>query len=181
MTSAADVEQGLGVTVVIALGANLGDRVAALQGAVDGLRETPGVEVIAVSSVYETEPVGGPEQPEYANAIVLVKSTIPVMALLERAQAIEDAWDRVRAERWGPRTLDIDIIDAGGQVSDDPVLTLPHPRAHERGFVIVPWREIDPDAVLVGYGPISGLAVDTTGIRISSAGVRKSSEGMSDE
>ena len=74
----------------------------------------------------------------------------------------------MRAERWGPRTLDIDIIDAGGVVSDDPVLTLPHPRAHERGFVIVPWLEIEPDATLVGHGPIRDLKVDTTGVRISS-------------
>ena len=171
MTSPTDVEQVPPVNVVIALGANLGDRHAALQGAVDGPRESPGVEAVAVSSVYDTVPGGGPEQPEYANAVVLVRASIPVRALLERAHAIEAAWDRVRAERWGPRTLDIDIIDAGGQVSDDPALTLPHPRAHERGFVIVPWREIDPDAVLVGYGPIRGLAVDTSGVRISSDGM----------
>jgi len=168
MTTASDIEQVRPVDVVIALGANLGDRLAALQGAVDGLRATPGVEVVAVSSVYETEPVGGPEQPDYANAVVLVRATIPVMALLERAHAIEAEWERVRAERWGPRTLDIDIIDADGAVSDDPVLTLPHPRAHERGFVIVPWLEIEPDAKLVGHGPIRDLEVDATGVRISS-------------
>lgn len=158
------------VKVVISLGANLGNRLAALQGAVDGLRETPGVEVVAVSSVYETAPVGGPAQPSYANAVVLVEATIPMMALLERAHEIEAAWDRVRAERWGPRTLDIDIIEAGGQVSDDPVLTLPHPRAHERAFVIVPWLEIDPGGELAGHGPISALAPDATGVTKSSEG-----------
>jgi 2-amino-4-hydroxy-6-hydroxymethyldihydropteridine diphosphokinase len=168
MTRPSTNERMQPVNVVIALGANLGDRLAALEGAVDGLRATPGVEVVAVSSVYETEPVGGPEQPEYANAVVLVRATIRITALLERAHEIEKAWDRVRAERWGPRTLDIDIIDAGGAVSDDAVLTLPHPRAHERGFVIIPWREIDPDAVLVGHGPIKDLAVDATGVRMSS-------------
>ena len=168
MTTASDIEPVHPVDVVIALGANLGDRLAALRGAVDGLRATPGIEVVAVSSVYETEPVGGPQQPEYANAVVLVRATIPVMALLERAHAIEAEWERVRAERWGPRTLDIDIIDAGGAVSDDPVLTLPHPRAHERGFVIVPWLEIEPEATLVGHGRIRDLKVDTTGVRISS-------------
>lgn len=168
MTRPSTNERMQPVNVVIALGANLGDRLAALEGAVDGLRATPGVEVVAVSSVYETEPVGGPEQPEYANAVVLVRATIRITELLERAHEIEKAWDRVRAERWGPRTLDIDIIDAGGAVSDDAVLTLPHPRAHERGFVIIPWREIDPDAVLVGHGPIKDLAVDATGVRMSS-------------
>lgn len=168
MTRPSTNERMQPVNVVIALGANLGDRLAALEGAVDGLRATPGVEVVAVSSVYETEPVGGPEQPEYANAVVLVRATIPITALLERAHEIEKAWHRVRAERWGPRTLDIDIIDAGGAVSDDAVLTLPHPRAHERGFVIIPWLEIDPDAVLVGHGPIKDLAVDATGVRMSS-------------
>jgi 2-amino-4-hydroxy-6-hydroxymethyldihydropteridine diphosphokinase len=158
------------VNVVIALGANLGDRVAALQGAIDELRATPGIEVLAVSSSYETDPVGGPEQPEYANAVIRVRSAIPLGDLLERAHEIEAAWDRARSVRWGPRTLDIDIIDAEGRVSDDPVLTLPHPRAHERGFVIVPWLEIDPDAVLVGHGPISGLTVDTSGVRAASDG-----------
>ncbi|CAB4927616.1 MAG: 2-amino-4-hydroxy-6-hydroxymethyldihydropteridine diphosphokinase [Actinobacteria bacterium] len=167
MTSPSTNERIPQVNVVIALGANLGDRLAALHGAVDGLRATPGVEIIAVSSVYETEPVGGPQQPEYANAVVLVSASIPIAALLERAHEIETAWDRVRAERWGPRTLDIDIIDAGGEVSDDPVLTLPHPRAYERGFVIIPWLEIEPDAVLVGYGPIRDLKVDATGVRMS--------------
>lgn len=170
MNQPSDVARTPPVNVVIALGANLGDRFAALQGAVDGLRETPGVQVLAVSSVYETEPVGGPAQPTYANAVVLVEATIPIMALLERAHEIEAAWDRVRAERWGPRTLDIDIIDAGGQVSDDPVLTLPHPRAHERGFVIVPWLELDPEGVLACRGPIKGLRIDATGVRKSSEG-----------
>ena len=160
------------VDAVIALGANLGDRLAALQGALDGLRASPGLEVIAISSVYETDPVGGPEQPDYANAVIRVRSTLSARELLARAHELESDWARTREERWGPRTLDIDIIDVGGQVSDDPVLTLPHPRAHERGFVIVPWLEIEPDAVLAGHGPIRGLEIDTSG-------VRESSEGMS--
>lgn len=158
------------VDVIIALGANLGDRVAALQGAVDALRATPGVEVQAVSSVYETQPVGGPEQPAYANAVIRVRSALPLGDLLERAHEIEANWDRTREVRWGPRTLDIDIIEAGGRVSDDPVLTLPHPRAHERGFVIVPWLEIDPDAELAGHGPIAGLIVDTSGVHATEDG-----------
>jgi 2-amino-4-hydroxy-6-hydroxymethyldihydropteridine diphosphokinase len=158
------------VHAVIALGANLGDRRAALQGALDGLRATPGIEVLAVSSLYETDPVGGPEQPEYANAVIRVQSAISARGLLDRAHELEAAWERTRQVRWGPRTLDIDIIDVDGQVSDGPLLTLPHPRAHERGFVIVPWLEIEPDAVLVGHGPISGLHVDASGVRLSSDG-----------
>lgn len=160
------------VDAVIALGANLGDRQAALQGALDGLRATPGLEVIAISPVYETDPVGGPEQPDYANAVIRVRSNLSARGLLDRAHELESEWARTRQERWGPRTLDIDIIDVDGQVSDDPTLTLPHPRAHERGFVIVPWLEIEPDAVLAGHGPIRGLEIDTSG-------VRESSEGMS--
>jgi 2-amino-4-hydroxy-6-hydroxymethyldihydropteridine diphosphokinase len=159
------------MNAVIALGANLGDRHAALQGALDGLRATPGVEIITVSSVYETDPVGGPEQPDYANAVIRVRSALSARALLDRAHELESDWDRTRLERWGPRTLDIDIIDVGGQVSDDPALTLPHPRAHERGFVIVPWLEIEPEAVLSGHGPIRGLAIDTSGVRGSSEGM----------
>jgi len=159
------------VDAVIALGANLGDRLAALQGALDGLRATPGLEVIAISSVYETDPVGGPEQPDYVNAVIRVRSTLSARGLLDRAHELESEWARTRQERWGPRTLDIDIIDVDGQVSDDPELTLPHPRAHERGFVIVPWLEIEPDAVLSGHGPISGLEIDTSGVRGSSEGM----------
>ena len=159
------------VNAVIALGANLGDRQAALQGALDGLRSTPGVEVIAISSVYETDPVGGPEQPDYANAVIRVRSALSARELLDRAHELESDWDRTRQERWGPRTLDIDIIDVGGQVSDDPMLTLPHPRAHERGFVIVPWLEIEPEAVLSGHGPISALAIDASGVRGSGEGM----------
>ena len=159
------------VNAVIALGANLGDRQAALQGALDGLRSTPGIEVIAISSVYETDPVGGPEQPDYANAVIRVRSALSARELLDRAHELESDWDRPRQERWGPRTLDIDIIDVGGQVSDDPMLTLPHPRAHERGFVIVPWLEIEPEAVLSGHGPISALAIDASGVRGSGEGM----------
>ena len=94
---------------VIAVGANLGDRRAALQGALDGLRATPGIDVLAVSSLYETDPVGGPEQPEYANAVIRVRSTISARGLLDRAHELEADWERTRQVRWGPRTLDIDI------------------------------------------------------------------------
>lgn len=151
--------------VVLSLGANLGDRLAALQGAVDALNATQGITVLAVSSVYATDPVGGPEQPEYANAVVIANTDLEPRELLAVAQGIEAEWDRVREVRWGPRTLDIDVIVFGELVSEDPELTVPHPRAHERGFVIVPWLSVEPEATLPGRGPIRELAVDTAGVR----------------
>ncbi|MFF9130496.1 2-amino-4-hydroxy-6-hydroxymethyldihydropteridine diphosphokinase [Streptomyces sp. NPDC014806] len=144
---------------VIALGANLGNRLETLQGAIDALEDTPGVRVKAVSPVYETEPWGVEpgSQPSYFNAVVLVKTTLPPSSLLERAHAVEEAFHRVRDERWGPRTLDVDIVAYAGVVSDDPHLTLPHPRAHERAFVLAPWYDVEPEAELPGRGAIAGL------------------------
>lgn len=115
---------------VIALGSNLGNRLETLQGAIDALEDTPGLRVKAVSPVYETEPwgVAPGSQPSYLNAVVALKTTLPPSSLLERGHAIEEAFDRVREERWGPRTIDVDIVAYADVVSDDPVLTLPHPR-----------------------------------------------------
>ena len=153
---------------VLALGANLGDRLAAIQGAVDALVADPDIEVTSASPIVETDPVGGPEQPDFLNAVVIVRTSLTPPELLHRAQAIEERWHRVREERWGPRTLDVDIIVFDELRSADPRLTLPHPRAHERAFVIVPWLQIEPDAVLPGVGPVRDLAVDTSGVRASS-------------
>ena len=155
--------------VVLALGSNLGDRQDILQGAVDAIVGLPGVRVTAVSPVYETVPVGGPAQPDYLNAAVLADAALPARELLDRLHEIEAAFDRVRAVRWGPRTLDIDIVDFGGERSGDPELTLPHPRAHERAFVLAPWRDVDPDAALPGHGPVAGLLAkaDRSGLRRS--------------
>jgi 2-amino-4-hydroxy-6-hydroxymethyldihydropteridine diphosphokinase len=152
---------------VLALGSNLGDRRDILQGGVDAIAGLPGVRVTAVSPVYETVPVGGPPQPDYLNAVVLVETTAGSRELLDRLHEVEAAFDRVREVRWGPRTLDIDIITVAGERCDDPVLTLPHPRAHERAFVLAPWLDADPGAELPGYGPVAGLltAVDPGGIR----------------
>ncbi|MET8332893.1 2-amino-4-hydroxy-6-hydroxymethyldihydropteridine diphosphokinase [Streptosporangium canum] len=136
--------------VVLALGSNLGDRFDTLQGALDSLFDAPGLEFVAVSPVYETDPFGGPEQGPYLNAVVIAQSTLEPRTLLDRAQGVENAFGRVREERWGARTLDVDLITVGDVVSDDPELTLPHPRAHERAFVLVPWSRADPDAVLSG-------------------------------
>lgn len=143
--------------VVLALGSNLGDRLALLQGAVDALADTPDLVVVAVSPVYETAPVGGPQQDDYLNAVVLARGPQPPRVLLERAQAVEDAFDRVREVRWGPRTLDVDLVAVGDLAVDEPDLTLPHPRAAERAFVLVPWLDVDPAAVLPGAGAVADL------------------------
>jgi 2-amino-4-hydroxy-6-hydroxymethyldihydropteridine diphosphokinase len=154
--------------VVIALGSNLGDRLAALQQAVDLLcAPGSGLACTTVSAVYETAPVGGPAQDDYLNAVLLAVSGLPARDVLARCQAAEAALGRVRAQRWGPRTLDADVIACGAEVSDDPDLTLPHPRAHERAFVLAPWLEADPDGVLPGRGRVADLlaAVGTGGVR----------------
>lgn len=144
---------------VISLGSNLGNRLETLQGAVDALEDTPGVRVKAVSPVYETEPWGvDPDsQPSYFNAVVVLKTTLPPASLLERAHAVEEAFHRVRDERWGARTIDVDIVAYADMVSDDPHLTLPHPRAHERAFVLAPWNDVDPEAQLPGRGTVAQL------------------------
>lgn len=144
---------------VISIGSNLGNRLETLQGAIDALEDTPGVRVKAVSPVYETEPWGVQpgSQPAYFNAVLVLKTTLPPSSLLERAHAVEEAFHRIRDEHWGPRTLDVDIVSYADVVSDDPLLTLPHPRAHERAFVLAPWHDVDPDAQLPGRGPVAEL------------------------
>jgi 2-amino-4-hydroxy-6-hydroxymethyldihydropteridine diphosphokinase len=153
--------------VTLALGSNLGDRREILQGGVDAIAGLGQVRVVAVSPLYETAPVGGPAQPDYLNAVVLARTDLPSRDLLDRLHEVEAAFDRVRAVRWGARTLDIDIIAAGDERSDDPELTLPHPRAHERAFVLAPWHDVDPDAMLPGYGPVAALLAkaDRSGLR----------------
>ncbi len=149
---------------VISLGANLGNRLETLQGAIDALEDTPGVRVKGVSPVYETEPWGVEPgtQPSYFNAIVVLKTTLPPSSLLERAHAVEEAFHRVRDERWGARTLDVDIVAYADVVSDDPTLTLPHPRAHERAFVLAPWHDLEPEAQLPGRGAVADLLAVVT-------------------
>ena len=143
--------------VAFGLGANLGDRVAALQGAVDVL--APHLDDPSVSSVYETSPVGGVEQPDYANAVLVGDSRERPSALLARAHEAEQARQRTRDVRWGPRTLDVDVLAVGDVVLDDPDLTVPHPRAAERGFVLVPWAEADPGATLPDGRRVADLAL----------------------
>ncbi|MEV0235124.1 2-amino-4-hydroxy-6-hydroxymethyldihydropteridine diphosphokinase [Nonomuraea sp. NPDC050786] len=155
--------------VVLALGSNLGPRFQTLQGAVDTLFDAPGLEFVKASPVYETDPVGGPAgQKPYLNAVVIAETTLAPRTLLERAQSVENAFGRVRTEHWGPRTLDIDLIVVGDTVCDDPELTLPHPLAHERAFVLVPWVKADPDGVVPGRGRVAELleGVDQAGVRL---------------
>ncbi|GAA0195791.1 MULTISPECIES: 2-amino-4-hydroxy-6-hydroxymethyldihydropteridine diphosphokinase [unclassified Aeromicrobium] len=152
---------------VIAIGSNLGDRLNRLQGAVSALEDTPEVQVVSVSSVYETEPVGTPDgSGAFLNAVVLLDTTLTVHTLLDRAHAIEDAFGRERSEPGAPRTLDVDLVVVGDRIADDETLTLPHPRAHERGFVLVPWLEIDPEGEIPGKGFVADLVgdVDTSGV-----------------
>jgi 2-amino-4-hydroxy-6-hydroxymethyldihydropteridine diphosphokinase len=153
--------------IVLALGSNLGDRLENLQGAVDALFDAPGFAFRAASPVYETLPVGGPEQPDYLNAVISVDTALPGRTILDRAHGVEEAFQRVREETWGPRTLDVDLIVCGDEISDTPELTLPHPRAHERAFVLAPWHDIEPDAEIPGRGKIAELldAIGLDGVR----------------
>lgn len=148
---------------VIALGSNLGERTAMLQGAVDTLSDTPEVWITGVSQVYESDPVDAPEHSgKFLNAIVLIDTTLSAPRLLDRALAIEDAYDRERSEEpHAPRTLDVDLIVVGERISDEPDLKLPHPAAHQRAFVLQPWYDLEPDANLGEHGPISELLANT--------------------
>jgi 2-amino-4-hydroxy-6-hydroxymethyldihydropteridine diphosphokinase len=118
-----------------------------LQAAIDGLAAADDVDVVAVSSVFETDPVGGPEQPEFLNAVVAVDTSLSPHDLLAVGQRLESDADRVRAERWGPRTLDVDVLLIGDEEVHTPDLEVPHPRMWARGFVLAPLAEIAPDLV----------------------------------
>jgi len=144
---------------VLSVGSNLGERLNNLQGAVNALADTPEVWVTAVSGIYETEPVDAPEgSKDFLNAVVLIDTTLSARTLLERALAVEDAYGRERTEQRGaPRTLDVDLIQVGDRRANDEDLVLPHPRAHERAFVLAPWHELEPDAELIDHGPIAEL------------------------
>ncbi len=140
---------------VISLGANIGNPQEQMQLAIAMLREA--TDVIALSSIYTTEPVGGPEQPNYLNAICIAESDLPAADLLALLHGIEKTLGRERIERWGPRTIDIDLIQYGTILSSAQELELPHTRAHERRFVLEPWFEFEPDAILLTHGIISEL------------------------
>ena len=140
---------------VIALGSNIGEPKENLDLAIALLREA--TEVLKVSSYYVTRPVGYEDQPDFVNAVCIIESELPAIELLNMLHGIEKAMGRERTIKWGPRTIDLDIIQYGSLLSNAAELTLPHPRAHERKFVLEPWHEIEPDAVLLTHGKIADL------------------------
>src|SRR5690349_23220447 len=154
---------------VLALGSNLGERMASLQGAVNALADTPEVWITGVSPVYETDPVDSPPDAKtFLNAVVLIDTTLAATRLMDRALAIEDAFERERSEvKNAPRTLDVDLIVVGDRRSNEDFLRLPHPRAGERAFVLRPWLDLEPDAVFPDRGSIAELldASDSSGVK----------------
>ena len=140
---------------VIALGANMGEPRENLDLALALLREATDLQL--VSNYYSTAPVGGPEQPDYLNAVCIIESELPAMDLLSLLHGIEKSLGRERVEHWGPRTIDLDLIQYGGLLSNALELQLPHPRAHLRRFVLQPWFEIEPEAILLTHGSIKDL------------------------
>jgi dihydroneopterin aldolase/2-amino-4-hydroxy-6-hydroxymethyldihydropteridine diphosphokinase len=152
------------VPVVIALGANLGDPVRTLTAAIHDLRALPGLSPVAISPLVETDPVGGPDQPVYLNAVLLARTSLAPGPLLAAMHTVEARHGRVRDIRWGARTLDLDLVQYGVPgtpsevVRDEATLRLPHPRAHERAFVLRPWHAVDPQAVVRVPSDAVGLA-----------------------
>jgi len=149
------------------IGSNLGDRLSYLQLAVDQIRADPGVDVKRVSQVYETAPVGGPQQFDYLNAVVIADTMLAPAELLSLAHRCEQAADRERSVRWGPRTLDVDVLAVGDVISNESALTLPHPRIGERAFVLRPWADVDPDFVVMKDVTVRELLT-----RVNAAGTR---------
>jgi len=151
----------------ISLGSNLGDRFQYLQNALDALNLVTGTQVHSVSPVFETDPVGGPAQGQYLNAVAVVKTILSPEQFLEATQQIELAQNRERNERWGPRTLDIDLLAMDSEVRSTSELELPHPRAHERAFVLLPWSFLDPDFVIPGKASVAELleGLNVKGVR----------------
>lgn len=143
--------------VILALGSNLGESADILVGAVEDLADHPLVHLLQVSPLAKTRAVGGPKQPDYLNMVIEVETKLTPDELLTHTQAVEEKYHRERIVRWGPRTLDVDIISFGDVSSNDESLTLPHPRAQERAFVLAPWSWMDPSATLCGR-PVAELA-----------------------
>lgn len=145
------------VRCFIALGANLGDPVATVNAAIAALRELPQTRLVAASSLYRTAPVGLLHQPDFINAVAEVFTVLPAPTFLDQLFVIEAQFGRHRSEKNAPRTLDLDLLLYGDRVSADPQLTLPHPRLHQRAFVLAPLAEIAPELVIPGHGRVSEL------------------------
>ncbi|WP_107928344.1 2-amino-4-hydroxy-6-hydroxymethyldihydropteridine diphosphokinase [Neisseria animaloris] len=148
-------------TAVIALGSNLQNPAGQVEAALKAIAAHDQIELQQASSLYITAPIGYADQPDFVNAVCIVATTLSGKDLLAVLNSIEQAFGRKRSFRNAPRTLDLDIIDYNGEFSEDPHLTLPHPRAHERGFVMYPLAEISPDYVIGNYGTAKELAVST--------------------
>ena len=147
-------------TAFVGIGSNLGDREANLRSAIELLSAEDGIEVIALSEVRETEPVGPVDQGPFLNGVVQVKTALPPVELLERLLSVESRLGRVRTERWGPRTIDLDLLLYGSERVDEPGLTVPHPRLHERRFALEPLLDLDPTLEIPELGPISTLLAE---------------------
>jgi len=147
---------------VLSLGSNLGDRETNLQNAIDAILDAPGIWGLSVSPVYESEPEKPEDGGKFFNAVLLVDTEMSGATLLERCHAVEEAFGRPRVgeDRSDPRRLDVDVVALADRVLDDPAITLPHPRAHTRAFVLVPWRDVEPDAELVTRGKVADLLTD---------------------
>ncbi|HYI73751.1 MAG TPA: 2-amino-4-hydroxy-6-hydroxymethyldihydropteridine diphosphokinase [Gaiellaceae bacterium] len=139
----------------VGLGANLGPREITLLRAVDLIAATEGVDALEVSQLRETEPVGVADQPPFLNGAVRIETSLEPRALLDALLEIERSLGRVRGERWGPRTLDLDLLVYGSETVDEPGLRVPHPRLHERRFALEPLAELDPDLAVPGLGRVS--------------------------
>jgi 2-amino-4-hydroxy-6-hydroxymethyldihydropteridine diphosphokinase len=133
---------------LLGLGSNIGDRLTTLQQAIDLLAQEPGIDVQRTSRVWETDPVGGPEQPDFFNVVAEIDTTLEPHDLLEAVNRVEATLGRTRDIRWGPRTIDIDILLIDGLTIDDDRLTVPHPRLYQRAFVVMPLLELIPDPIL---------------------------------
>lgn len=148
------------VRAALGLGSNLGERLVRLQAAIDLIAADPQVRPISVSPVVETDPVGGPDQPDYLNAVFVIETQLPALELLALAHLAEFEAGRQRTVRWGPRTLDVDVLAFADTVSEDPFLTLPHPRALQRAFVLVPWAHVDPHFAISSAGDLLVTVAD---------------------
>ena len=152
----------MATTAYLGLGSNLGDRLGNLQAAVDGLHEADGVRVVASSRVWETAPVG-PPQPDYLNAVVRIDTDLSPADLLAACRRVEESLGRVRRERWGARTIDVDVLLFDARTVDEPDLVVPHPRLTERAFVVLPLLELDPDPILPDGRRVRNVRLDTDG------------------
>jgi 2-amino-4-hydroxy-6-hydroxymethyldihydropteridine diphosphokinase len=154
----------MAVVAFLGLGSNLGDRLANLQAAVDALQAEAGLRVTASSRVWETKPVGGPPQPDYLNTVIRIETDLSARDLLDVARRVEARLGRVRKERWGARTMDVDILLYDDEEVDESDLVVPHPRMKQRAFVLLPLLELEPDPVLPDGTRLKDVRVDADGV-----------------